>query len=233
MITVKTIKKTALAPTVLITHGGGFLASQLAETLLLKNFRVVVLSNLKEHKDEDLQALLKSPKFALFDCDINTGLPDAINSVDYIFHLANYDSFINNIEKPGLEGLLSAGVGTKTLLDLAKKSQAKFVLLCPLVSKPKSVQKDVLTKEDAQKYSQALVSEYRERWSLDARLVFLGITYGPGMYLKNAGEFGGLVDSIIKNKPMEVSGDGSGKEFYLYITDAVTGLVKKYQLDIR
>ncbi|MBU0649835.1 NAD-dependent epimerase/dehydratase family protein, partial [Patescibacteria group bacterium] len=125
MISAKTIKKTALAPTVLISHGGGFLAAHLAQTLLLKNCRVVVLSNLERYPDPHLQKLLKSTKFALFDCDINTELPKAIESVDYIFHLANYDTFLPAQTNPDLEGLLSAGVGTKHLLDLAKESRAK------------------------------------------------------------------------------------------------------------
>ena len=226
MISAKTIKKTALAPTVLITHGGGFLAGHLAETLLVKNCRVVVLSNFSQHKDAYLHGLLKSPKFALFDCDINQELPNAIESVDYIFHLGNYDTFVNAQDALDLEGLLSAGVGTKNLLDLAKRSQAKFALVCPVVSQIKAKDNNKLTADEMQKYAKTLVGEYKNHWGLDVRLVNLGLLYGPGMSLARGGELGGLMQSVLDSKPMQILGDGVRKEFYLYVSDAVNGLVK-------
>jgi nucleoside-diphosphate-sugar epimerase len=226
MISAKTIKKTALAPTVLITHGGGFLAGHLAETLLVKNCRVVVLSNLKEHADIKLHGLLKSPKFALFDCDINQELPASIESVDYIFHLGTYDTFVNAQETVSLESLLATGVGTKNLLDLAKRSQAKFALVSPLVSQIKSKDSSTLNADEAQKYSRTLVNEYRSHWGLDVRLVNLGQVYGPGIDPLQGGVLGDFLQSVITSKPMRVVGDGARKEFYLYVSDAVNGLVK-------
>lgn len=226
MISAKTIKKSALAPTVLITHGGGSLASHLAETLLVKSCRVVVLSNLKDHADPNLRALLKSPKFALFDCDINQELPEAIESVDYIFHLGNYDTFVNATGGLTLEGLLSAGVGVKNLLDLAKQSQAKFALVYPLISLIKGNNADSLDAKEAQKYSLTMVNEYKNRWGLDARIVNLGRVYGPGMDLTQESELGGFLQSVIDSKPLKIVGDGVRKEYYLYISDAVSGLVK-------
>lgn len=226
MISAKTIKKTALAPTVLITHGGGFLAGHLAETLLVKNCRVVVLSNFSQHKDTYLHGLLKSPKFALFDCDINQELPDSIESVDYIFHLGNYDTFVNTTEAVDLESLLSAGVGTKNLLDLAKRSQAKFALVCHVVSQIKAKDGTKLNADEMQKYARTLVNEYKNHWGLDVRLVNLGRVYGPGMDLGQGGELGSLLQGVIDAKPLHIAGDGVRKEFYLYVSDAVNGLVK-------
>ncbi len=226
MISAKTIKKTALAPTVLISHGGGFLARHLAQTLLLKNCRVVVLTDLSRSEDPQLKTLLKSPKFALFDCDINTELPDSIESVDYIFHLANYDTFLTAGEQPELEGLLSAGVGTKHLLDLAKRSQAKFALVCPVSATLKTDKKEGVSVEEAQRYSKSLVAEYRDRYGLDARFVYLGQVYGVGMDLAQSGELGGLISDILEARSLKIHGDGVRKEFYTFFADAVTGLVK-------
>ena len=226
MISAKTIKKTALAPTVLISHAGGFLAGHLAETLLVKNCRVVVLSNLKEHADIKLHGLLTSPKFALFDCDINQELPDNLESVDYILHLGTYDTFIQAQDTVSLESLLSAGVGTKNLLDLAKRSQAKFALVCPLVSQIKSKGGTALDADEAQKYSRTLANEYKNRWGLDTRLVNLGQVYGPGIDPLLSGELGGFLQSVVDSKPMQIAGDGVRKEFYVYVSDAVSGLVK-------
>lgn len=231
MISAKTIKKTALAPTALITHGGGFLSAHLAQTLLLRNCRVIVLSDFSRHRDDRLKSLLKSPKFALFDCDIAISLPDVIDSVDYIFHLANYDTLITAEDAPDLEGLLSAGVGTKHLLDLAKKSQAKFALVLLVNSKLKArstgwVEENEIGIDDAQKYAQSLTTQYRERYELDARFVYLGRVYGAHMDLSQSGELGSLLTDILEDRALKVYNDGVRKEFYTFYTDAVSGLVK-------
>ncbi|HAZ29446.1 TPA: hypothetical protein DCY43_01670 [candidate division WWE3 bacterium] len=226
MISAKTIKKTALVPTVLISHGGGIVCSHLAETLLLKNCRVVVLSNFAAHQDARLHALLKSPKFALFDCDISQSIPDQIQSVDYIFHLASYESFVNQDGALDLEALLSNSVGTKNLLDLAKASKAKFALVRPLISLKKEDNIKELASDGPAKYSWAIAKEYRERWGLDVRVVDIGYVYGPGMDLACHKEFNDLVQSVISGETVRVYGDGSRKEFFIYVTDAVAGLVK-------
>ena len=124
----KVIKKTPLAPTVLIAGGAGFIGSSLAETLLLKDARVIVLDNFKTGKKEYVDHLLKDPKFALFDVDISMGLPAQIGSVDYIFHLAGLESYIYSKEEVNLDALLTNALGTKNLLDLANSSPAKFLL---------------------------------------------------------------------------------------------------------
>src|SRR3989338_7625486 len=101
------IQKTALAPTVLIAGGAGFIGSHLAETLLLKDARVIVLDNFKTGKHNYVDHLLTNPKFALFDVDISKGLPDEIGSVDYVFHLAGLESYIFSKSDVNLDALLT------------------------------------------------------------------------------------------------------------------------------
>ncbi|KKU50840.1 MAG: Nucleoside-diphosphate-sugar epimerase, partial [candidate division WWE3 bacterium GW2011_GWC1_47_10] len=84
----QTIKKSALAPTVLIAGGTGFIGLHLAEALLLKDARVIVVDTITPNKDLYVKPLLQNPKFALFDCDINKQIPPEIQSVDYIVNLA-------------------------------------------------------------------------------------------------------------------------------------------------
>lgn len=222
----KTIKKTALLPTVLITHAGGFVTYYLAQFLLSKNCRVVVLSNFKEYPDEKLKSLVKNPKFALFDCNVNLSLPAQIESVDYIFHLAVYDSFLYAQDGADLDFLLSAGVGTKLLLDLAVKSKAKFGLILPHISTSTHQQEFNRGAKEAITYAKALVNEYKNKYELDARLVYLGRVYGVGMGFKEAGDLGFLVKNILDGTNLKVYNDGARKDFYTFYADAVAGLVK-------
>ena len=114
------IKKSALSPTVLIAGGAGFIGSHLSQALLQRDARVIVLDNFKTGKDVYISSFLENPKFAVFDTDINEGLPKNIHSVDYIIHLAGVESYLYSRDAVSLDSLLTNALGTKNLLDLAR-----------------------------------------------------------------------------------------------------------------
>ncbi len=233
------IKKSALTPTVLIAGGAGFIGSYLSEKLLEKGARVVVLDNFDNGKTNFVEHLLGNDKFALFDVDINGGLPPEIESVDYIFHLASLETHLDD-QVADLNTLLTNAIGTKNLLELAKKSEAKFLLgssadiykgqISPLdlaryFGETKEEEKAYELAE-AKRFAEALVWEYYKNFDLDARIVRLPEVYGPKMDLEATGTLGRLLDELIKGNNLTIYGDGIEKEYYLYVEDAIAGLVK-------
>ena len=120
------ISKSPLVPTVLISGGAGFIGSHLAEHLLWNKARVIVLDNFNTGKEIHVKHLLNEPNFALYDVDINEGIPEDIKSVDYIFHLAGLEEYFYSKEYLNLDALFTNSLGTKNLLDLARKSSPNF-----------------------------------------------------------------------------------------------------------
>ncbi len=236
----KTIKKSPLAPTILIAGGAGFIGSHLAEVLLQKEARVIILDNFSTGKDVHINHLLKNPKFALYDVDINQGLPPEIESVDYIFHLAGLEEYLYSKDDLDLDSLLTNAVGTKNLLDLAKSSEAKFLLVSTIdvyggmISQlnldayfgKSKMQERRYSLAEAKRYAEALVWEYYKRNSTNVRIVRLPEVYGPRMNLFSSGYLGKFLSDLTQNKGLKVKGDGSVKEYYLYIDDAVAGMIK-------
>ena len=234
------IQKTALAPTVLIAGGAGFIGSHLAETLLLKDARVVVLDNFKTGKRNYVEHLLNNSKFALFDVDISRGLPEEIGTVDYIFHLAGLESYLFNQSDVNLDALLTNALGTKNLLDLATKSQAKFVLASTIdvyqgMMSPVDLNKyfggtneeeKKFSLTEAKRYAEALVWEYFKKNTVNARIVRIPEVYGPKMDFSAAGNLGSMLNDMVNKKNLTVFGDGSKKQYYLFVLDVVSGLVK-------
>src|SRR3989344_1582795 len=234
------IQKTALAPTVLIAGGAGFIGSHLAETLLLKDARVVVLDNFKTGKRNYVEHLLNNPKFALFDVDISRGLPEEIGTVDYIFHLAGLESYLFNQSDVNLDALLTNALGTKNLLDLAAKSPAKFVLTSTIdvyqgMLSPVDLNKyfggtneeeKKYSLTEAKRYAEALVWEYFKKNTVDVRIVRVPEVYGPKMDFEAAGNLGSMLNDLINKKNLTVYGDGSDKQYYLFVSDVVSGLIK-------
>ncbi|MFZ2663834.1 MAG: NAD-dependent epimerase/dehydratase family protein, partial [Patescibacteria group bacterium] len=234
------ITKSALVPTVLISGGAGFIGSHLAEALLENKARVVVLDNFKTGKEIHVKHLLKNPNFALYDVDINEGIPLDIESVDYIFHLAGLEEYLYSKDFINLEALFTNSLGTKNLLDLATKSKAKFLLASTIdVYQGRMSQLDLdeyfgSTKKEENKFSlieakrfaEAVVWEYFKKYDLDVRIVRLPEVYGPRMDISSSGFLGSFLKNIIDGSSIEIYGEGTEEKYYLYISDVVSGLVK-------
>ena len=231
------IKKSVLTPTILVAGGAGFLGSHLVETLLQKECRIIVLDNFKTGKHSYVDNLISNPKFALYDVDINAGIPPEIESVDYIFQLAGLEEPRSEVS---LDSLLTNAVGTKNLLDLAQRSSAKFVLASSIyvyqgmmsqlnISQyfgKTAFEEGKYSLNEAKRYAEALVWEYHKKNDTDVRVVRLPEIYGPRMDIDAGGVLVNLIKDLKENRDLTIFGEGSEKEYYLYVNDAVSGLVK-------
>lgn len=236
----QTIKKSTLTPTALVSGGAGFIGSHLVESLLSNNARVIVLDNYRTGKDIHIKHLLDNPNFAFYNADINAGIPDEIESVDYVIHLAGLEEYSYSKDFVNLESLLTNSSGTKNLLDLAKASEAKFLLVSTIdVYQGRMSQIDLnkyfgkssfdenkFSLTEAKRFAEAIVWEYFKKNDIDSRIVRLPEIYGPRMNLEASGSLGGYLKSVLENSAITVYGDGFDKEYYLYISDAISGLVK-------
>jgi len=160
-----------------------------------------------QEKKIHVKHLLNEPNFALYDVDINEGIPEDIKSVDYIFHLAGLEEYFYSKEYLNLDALFTNSLGTKNLLDLARKSSAKFLLASTIdIYKINVSQSDIpnyfgVTKNEenrfslleAKRFAEALVWEYQEKYNLDARIVRLPEVYGPRMDLSSSGFWEGIL----------------------------------------
>ena len=239
------IKKSALVPTALVAGGAGFVGSHLCEALLEKGARVIVLDSFTTGKQSYINHLLSNPNFALYDCDINNGIPEDIQSVDYIFHLAGLEEYSYTKEVLNLGSLLTNAFGTKHLLDLAKISGAKFLLLSTTDVYEGRMSQLELTEyfgrnkieenrymlAEAKRYAEALVWEYFKKYESDVRITRVPEIYGPRMNLVSSGNLGRLLSELISGRELTIFGEGSEKEFYLYIDDAISGILKAMYTD--
>ena len=234
------IKKNALVPTILISGGAGFIGSHLAEFLLDKKARVIVIDNFKTGKEIHVSHLVSNKDFALFDVDINKGIPEDIESVDYIFHLAGLEEYLLTKDFVSLDSLLTNSLGTKNLLDLAERSNAKFLLASTIDVYQGRISQLYLDKYfgktepeenkfsliEAKRFAEAIVWEYFNSKDVDARIVRLPEVYGPRMNLESSGSLGGFLQEVMDRNPLSVYGEGTEKEYYLHVSDVASGLAK-------
>lgn len=227
-------------PVAVIAGGAGFLGSHLAEILLAQGQKVVVLDNYATGKEDNLKTVLGHRDFVFKIGDLNKTLPE-LPRVDYIFHLAGVEEYINGTDV-SVETLLVNSIGTKNLLDLARQHQAKILLASSLdvysgLLSSLSLEsyfginkrdEERFSHHEAKRYAEALTTEYFKKFGVDARIVRLADVYGPRMDLRAGTEIAALLAESLQPdaRTLTVHGDGLKILHPTYISDVVYGLVK-------
>ena len=97
----------------IVTGGAGFIGSHMADLLLKKNYKVIVLDNLIGGHLKNIRHNLKNKNFKFIKKDIlDIKLKENIfKKVDYVFHFAGIGDLVPSIEKP-MEYINSNALGT-------------------------------------------------------------------------------------------------------------------------
>lgn len=226
-------------PVCLVAGGVGFIGSYLCEELLSHGCQVICIDNLLTGEKENIADCLTNPDFAFIKNDLTKPLEEDLPKIDYLFHLAGVEAYIDN-ENISLETLLVNASGTINLLELARKDNAKFLLgssidvysgvlsassLKDLFGK-KEWAYELFSHHEAKRFAESLVSEYSKRYKLDARIVRLGQVYGPKMN-KDAGTgIASLIRGALTAGPLKVPGDGLTSIHPSFVSDIIDGILR-------
>lgn len=235
---------------VLVTGGAGFIGSHLCEELL-KSSKVICIDNFISGEERNIDHLLQNPDFKFIKHD----LIEPINLEDFaeletfkikfqgiqeIYHLACPTS-AKNFEKTKIETLLSNSLATKNTLDLAVNYKAKFLFTSSAVvygprNKEKYFKEDYSGNvnflspracyDEGKRFSETIVSTYRDVYNLDAKIARIFRTYGPRLKLNDGQMIPDFVDNALDDKDLVIYGDKDFSTSLCYVSDIVTGLIK-------
>ncbi len=229
---------------VLITGGAGFIGSHLAETLLKKDNKVVIIDNLSTGRMENIKHLKDNKRFSYrIDTVMNKRLMKRlIENSDIIYHLAAAVGVKYIIDNP-LESIKTNVTGTEIVLELANNLGKKKVILASTSEiYGKNMDGKVSFKENDNRtlgttsiprwsYSctkaldEFLALAYCREKKLPVVIVRLFNTCGP----RQTGEYGMVVPRFIKqallNQPITVYGDGTQTRSFTYIDDVTKALI--------
>lgn len=227
---------------ILITGGAGFIGSHLAEKLIEKDNKVIVVDNLSTGRIENIRHLENNKNFKFIKGSVlNEDLmEELVEQVDRVYHLAAAVGVRMILGKP-LNSLLTNIKGTEIVLKEAAKKKIKVLL----VSSSEVCGKDEkvpFCEEDDRTYG----SVYNDRWVYafsKAVDEFLGLAYWREKKLpvvivrlfnvigpKQIGRYGMVVPTFIKQallrKPITVFGDGKQTRCFADVEDVVKALIK-------
>jgi len=235
---------------VLITGGAGFIGSHLCDRLV-KEDKVICIDNFITGNIDNINHLLQYPNFRFIKQDITEQFDleqfeelrpfkVAFQGIQEIYNLACPTSPKDYNMYP-IETLLANSLGTKNILDLAVKYEAKFIHLStsaiygePLEDKP--FPEDYWgfidpigprsCYNEGKRFAESLIVGYRNVHNLEAKIARVFNTYGPRMKLTDGRMIPDFINQALKNEKIIIYGEKEGKATFCYISDIVDGVIK-------
>jgi len=227
---------------ILVTGGAGFVGSWLSEALLRKGHDVYIIDDLSTGSMDNVKHLKESSRFHPFYesiMDVNL-LSEITNQCDLIFHLAAVVGVKNVVRSP-VETIERNVKGTELVLKCANIQKKKVFLVSTSEvygkgNKERFSETDDLTIGPtyigrwsyacSKAIDEFLALAYWREYKLPVTIVRLFNVIGP----RQVGRYGMVVPRFVtqalQNEPITIYGDGKQQRCFLYVKDAVWGMIK-------
>ena len=227
--------------TYLVTGGAGFIGSSLADDLLKKNNKVVVIDNFCDFynpqiKENNIKNALENEKFKLYRGDIrDKELLNKIfneNNIDVVVHLAAMAGVRPSIENPVLYQEVNC-LGTQNILECMKEKRIMNLVMASS-SSVYGNSKTVPFKESdivdfaispyaaTKKANEVMTHVYHKLYNMNVIMLRFFTVYGPRQRPDLA--INKFTRLMLEGKKIPMFGDGSTSRDYTYIGDIVDGI---------
>ncbi|HEY7066112.1 MAG TPA: UDP-glucuronic acid decarboxylase family protein [Chloroflexota bacterium] len=221
---------------VLVAGGAGFVGSHLCERLLADGHRVLCVDDLSTGRYANIAHLVERLGFEFRRHDVTEPF-DA--TVDAVANLASPASPPAYLERP-VETLLVNSVGTRHLLEIARRKAASFLLAStseiygePLEHPQResywgNVNPNGMRScyDEGKRFAEAMTAAYLHTHGVDARVVRIFNTYGPRSDPRDGRLVPNFITKALCNEPITVYGDGQQTRSLCYVSDLVDGLAR-------
>ena len=233
---------------VLITGGCGFLGSNMVKKLLNDDTNIYIVDNLSTGSLENVEHLL-SDNVKFFKYDItDEKIKDYINEwqIYEIYNFACPASPKYYLDYP-IETWNASILGVKNLLESIKGTNRKL-----FHSSTSEVYGDALVMPQVEEYwgnvnpigvracydegkraAETLIYDYIRKFDVDARVVRIFNTYGPGMSVYDGRVISNFVTQALTGKDITIYGDGNQTRSFCFVDDTIDAIYRLMKLDTK
>lgn len=219
----------------LVLGGNGFIGSHLVNKLAeIGNVRVFDYNtnNIKRNKSE-----IEVVQGDFRNCDFES----LLDRIDVVFHLIGTTTPFDGTGKIE-EEILSNILPTIHLLDAMVKKKTKKLIFASSggtiygdmieLSSERSALNPICSYGIQKQVIESYMMLYRRYHDLNAKVVRIANPYGTGQNVKRRqGAISVFMDLIVKDKVIEVWGDGSALRDYIHISDVIDALIAVEEYD--
>ncbi|MBN2884968.1 NAD-dependent epimerase/dehydratase family protein [Patescibacteria group bacterium] len=238
---------------VLVAGGAGFIGSHLCDELL-KTSKVICVDNFSTSTESNIDHLLSNLDFVFINHDLAkpldwVNLPDLkkfkleFQGIQEIYNLACPMSPMHFLDNR-LSVVEANSVVVKNLLDMAVSFKSKFMHFSSSVvygpRRPEEagieVAEDFIglvdnlsvrsSYDEGKRFAETMVVNYREIYSLDAKIIRLFRTYGPRMELNDDQLLPDMINNALDGKDVAIFGDERFSSSLCYIDDVIDAVIK-------
>lgn len=219
---------------ILITGGGGFQGSHLAESFLKDGHSVSILSTYSDASKQNLAGILDKINLVWGSVTDKEIVDKSVRGHDAVFHLAGHINVDESLEDPFI--FLEANVlGTYNVLEAVKKYQSRLILAstCEVYGDGHDLSEGGILNETAElkpnspyaaskTAADRLSHAYYKSYDLNVTIVRSFNVYGER---QKSGQFGALipimVEKAMRGEDLTIFGDGNANRDYSNISDVV------------
>lgn len=232
--------------TILVTGATGLIGSLLVKTLIYRavssgcKLRVLALVRNIDKARELYKAQLpyEGSNLVFVRADINAPL-DLDEKVDYIVHAASVTSSQDFVSKP-VDTILTTLRGTWNMLELSRQKNSRSIVFLSSLEVYGQLDHECAVESDngildilsvrnsypqSKRMAESMCVAYHAQYGINAKIVRLTQTFGPGVDKNDGRVFAQFARSVIENKDIVLLSRGGTCRDYLYTADAVRGIL--------
>ncbi|ASW57183.1 hypothetical protein CIK06_28125 [Plantactinospora sp. KBS50] len=230
-----------------LTGGGGFVGSYVAEQLLAAGVEVFCVDNFSTGHPSYVERLLDKPGFTLLEADVTEEF-EVPGKVDLVLHLASPASIPEFARLP-IETMLAGSAGTYRTLQLAHRHGARYVLASTseIYGDPQQHPQSEeywgnvnpigarSVYDEAKRYAEAMTVAYGRKHGVSVGIARIFNSYGPLMR-PDGRVISGFVAQAVEGLPLLIHGDGTQTRSPCFVEDTARGILaiaaSGYQLPV-
>jgi UDP-glucuronate decarboxylase len=245
---------------VLVLGGAGFIGSNLCDELIKDN-KVICVDNFSSSNSKNIEHLLSNPNFVFINHDLSSPIDleelselkkfkISFQGIQEVYNLAcpmSVKKFFDNREKI----LLANSYVVKNALDMALKYKARFLQFSSSVvyglrenfEPEQRIKEDCLgvidplspksSHDEGKRFAESFVSNYREIFDLDAKIIRVFRVYGPRMPLDDDQMIPDFISNALSNEDLVVFGGEDFSSSLCHVDDVVDAAIKVIRSDIK
>lgn len=220
-------------PTIVIINGANWVGARLVELMIEQKGNVIVVDDFTDKNMPFIKKFAGNKHFIFIEKDKIKTIRENFTHIKYFIHLKH--DFDTSNDRISSKYFIAETKFVDDVLSLALEKNSAYILTSSIhlhkdfllkKSYIRDRERNAYNESDLQDYIEKTVEEYVSKAGLNGRIVRLGNIYGAEMDLDKDPLFKQILTDAFYRDEIRIYGDGLEYMYYVYINDAIQGILR-------